>query len=83
LKPLWVTGAFQLWVRGSQRAPGPPPREPAVYPPRVEPVIRRRHLPRQPRDQPPSQLYVRHGPADLRLASLVVALQVVYLKDKL
>jgi hypothetical protein len=22
----WVPGAFQLWVRGSQRAPGPPPR---------------------------------------------------------
>ena len=22
LKPLWVPGAFQVWVRGSQRAPG-------------------------------------------------------------
>jgi hypothetical protein len=24
LKPLWVPGAFQLWVRGSQRVLRPP-----------------------------------------------------------
>jgi hypothetical protein len=46
----WVPGAFQLWVGGSQRAPGPPPR---VGPGGSAPRAWRRARPALPPPRPP------------------------------